>query len=386
MDETTAPALTTFSFGPPEAEAGGLLTIDLGAVKANWQMLRRRVTPAECAAVVKGDAYGCGLEPVTALLYYAGCTTFFVADLAEAKRVRVLAPEATIYVLNGLAPNTGPVFAENYLHPVINSLAELAEWDAFVAGSEWRGGFALHVDTGMNRLGLTIEEAAALAPRVQSEHHGIKLLMSHLIASELPEHPLNDAQIRAFRDIRIMFRGVPASIANSAGLFLGPSALCDMVRPGVALYGANPIPGQLNPMQPVVSLQGRIVQVRNVPSGATVGYDATWKAPHASRIAVVAIGYADGFSRAASATNTKRGGEALVAGRRCPFVGRVSMDLLAIDVTGLSEREARRGDLVTLIGGELDIDAVAARLGTISYEVLAKLGRRYARIYRSAAG
>ena len=386
MDETTAPAVTTFTFGPPQAEAGGVLTIDLGAIKANWQMLRRRVTPAECAAVVKGDAYGCGLEPVTVLLYYAGCTTFFVADLAEAKRARVLAPEASIYVLDGLPPNTGPVFAENNLRPVINSLAELAEWDAFVAGSEWHGGFALHVDTGMNRLGLTIEEAAALAPRVQSEHHGLKLLMSHFIASELTEHPLNDQQMRSFRDIRIMFRSIPSSIANSAGIFLGPSALCDMVRPGVALYGANPNPGQLNPMQPVVDLKARIVQVRDVPSGATVGYDATWKAPRASRIAVLAVGYADGFFRAASATNDKRGGEALVAGQRCPFVGRVSMDLLAIDVTDLPAGAARRGDLVTLIGGDLDVDVVAARLGTISYEVLTNLGRRYARIYRSAAG
>ena len=193
-----------------------------------------------------------------------------------------------------------------------------------------------------------IEEAAASrAPRAirASRHHALD---EHLIASELPEHPLNDAQMRAFRDIRIMFRGVPASIANSAGLFLGPSALCDMVRPGVALYGANPIPGQLNPMQPVVSLQGRIVQVRNVPSGATVGYDATWKAPHASRIAVVAIGYADGFSRAASATNTKRGGDALVAGRRCPFVA-ASPWICSQSSHRLSEREARRGDLVTLI-------------------------------------
>jgi alanine racemase len=284
-----------------------------------------------------------------------------------------------------MPPNTGPAFAENNLRPVINSLGELAEWDAFAGGSEWRGGFALHVDTGMNRLGLTIEEAAALAPRLQTEHHGIKLVMSHFVASELTEHPLNDAQMRTFREVRVMFRGIPSSLANSAGIFLGPSALCDLVRPGVALYGANPMPGQLNPMRPVIDLQGRIVQVREVASGATVGYDATWTAPRASRIAIVAVGYADGFSRAASATNNKRGGEALIAGRRCPIVGRVSMDLLAIDVTDLPERDARRGDLVTLIGGDLDVDVVAARLGTISYEVLTNLGRRYARIYRSAA-
>ncbi len=371
------------TFGPPELEAGGVLTIDLSAIEANWRALRSRATPAECGAVVKGDAYGCGIEPVTALLHHAGCTTFFVADLSEAKRVRRIAADATIYVLHGLMPGAAPAFAEHNLRPVIGSSTELAEWDAFVAANGWRGGMAIHVDTGMNRLGVRIEEAEAIAARLQSEHHGIALLMSHFVASELPDHPLNNKQILLFRDVRRMFRGVPASLANSSGIFLGSPAYCDLVRPGIALYGANPTPGRPNPMQPAVDLKGRIVQLRHVPAGESVGYDAEWVSERASRIAIVAVGYADGYFRTASAATGQRGGEMLIGGRLCPLVGRVSMDLIAIDVTDLPEGAARRGSMATLIGGELDIDRVAGRLGTISYEVLTSLGPRYARVYRN---
>jgi alanine racemase len=385
-DETTppdAPDNTTLLSGPPEAEAGGVLTIDLAAIKANWRQLLRRVTPAEAAAVIKADGYGCGLEPVTALLYHAGCRTFFVADIAEGRRARRIAPEATIYVLNGLPPRTAPVFAENYLRPVIGSLPELAEWDTFVGQSQWRGGIAIHVDTGMNRLGLTPEEAAAVAARMNSENHGIALIMSHFVAAQIGDHPLNERQIRLFREIRAMFRGVSASLANSSGIFLGASAHCDLVRPGAALFGVNPTPGEPNPMRPVITLQGRIVQLRQIESGATVGYDAVWTARRPARIAIASVGYADGYPRTGSATDERPGGEAIVAGQRCPLAGRVSMDLLAIDVSTVPEGQVRRGDLVTLIGGELDLDKVAARLGTIGYEILTRLGHRYARIYRN---
>ena len=183
--------------------------------------LRSQATPAECAAVVKGDGYGCGLEPVAAQLYQAGCTTFFVADLSEAKRARAVAREATIYILNGMPPGTAPVFAEHYLQPVIGNTSELAEWDMFCSSSGWHGGFALHVDTGMNRLGVTIDEAAAIAPRLSTENHGMTLLMSHLVSAEAPDNARNHEQILGFREIRRMFRGIPASLANSSGIFLG---------------------------------------------------------------------------------------------------------------------------------------------------------------------
>ncbi len=377
-----APAEPSFTAGPPAAHAGGILTVDLAALEANWRALTRRATPTECAAVIKADGYGCGIEPVARKLARAGCKTFFVADLAEAAAARAMAPEAAIYVLNGLLPGTAAAFPELRARPVIGSLVALAEWDAFCSANDWRGGAALHVDTGMNRLGISANEAAALAPRIRSENHGITLLMSHLACAELPEHPLNDRQIKLFREVRMLYRGIPSSLANSSGIFLGNPAHCDMVRPGVALYGVNPTPGKSNPMRPVIELQARIVQLRSVPRGETVGYDAQWTAKRATRIAVVAVGYADGFLRAAGSSDTQPGADAIVAGQRCPLAGRVSMDLMAIDITDLPDNAARRGDLVTLIGHEISVDDVATIAGTIGYEVLTSLGRRYHRVYR----
>ncbi len=369
---------------PGQAEAGGILTIDLAAIEANWKKLASTTVPVECAAVVKADAYGCGLEPVTQKLAKAGCRTFFVADVTEGRRVRAIAPDAVIYVLNGLMPGSAQAFADDYLRPVINSATELAEWDAFVAGRSWRGGAALHVDTGMNRLGITIDEAVAIAPRIQSENHGFTLLMSHLACAETPDHPMNDRQIRLFREIRIMYRGVSSSLANSSGIFLGGTIFCDLVRPGVALYGANPTPEKKNPMRPVVELKGRIIQVRPVNKGESVGYGATFGAARSSRIAVVAVGYADGFLRSAAAAKGKPAAEVVVAGKRCPVAGRVSMDLIAVDVTDLPDGAARRGDFATLIGEGISLDELAAAMGTIGYEVLTNLGRRYHRVYKGA--
>ena len=368
--------------GPPAAEAGGILTVDLAAIEANWRALGHRAMPTECAAVIKADGYGCGLEPVAAHLAKAGCKTFFVADLSEARRLRAVAPDPAIYVLNGLLPGTSAAYAELNVRPVIGSLVELAEWDAFCLAQNWRGGAALHVDTGMNRLGITADEAAALAPRIRTEHHGITLLMSHLACSEVPEHPLNEQQIKLFREVRFLYRGIPSSLANSSGIYLGQAAHCDMVRAGVALYGVNPTPGQPNPMRAAIQLQAHVVQVRPVPKGETIGYDAAWTAKHATRIAVAAVGYADGYLRAASASDAAPGGEAIVAGQRCPLAGRVSMDLLAIDITALPDNAVRRGDLVTLIGDGISVDDMAASAGTIGYEVLTSLGRRYHRVYR----
>ena len=367
--------------GPPAAEAGGILTVDLAALVDNWNTLSREATPSECAAVVKADGYGCGLEPVGKALAHAGCKTFFVADLAEARRLRAVVPEHPIYVLNGLLPLTGPAFAEINARPVIGSLVELAEWDAFCAGQGWRGGAALHVDTGMNRLGISADEAAAVAPRIRAGNHGITLLMSHLACAEVPDHPLNAKQIALFREVRMLYRGITGSLANSSGIFLGGSAHCDMVRPGAALYGVNPRPGRANPMRPVIRLQGHIMQVRKVARGETVGYDAVWTARHPARIAVVAVGYADGLPRVLSASDQEPGADAIVAGVRCPFAGRISMDLLAIDISALPDGAARRGDLVTLIGDGITVDAVANLAGTIGYEILTSLGRRYHREY-----
>jgi alanine racemase len=224
----------------------------------------------------------------------------------------------------------------------------------------------------------------AIAERSRTENHGFTLLMSHLACAETPDHPLNDKQIRLFREIRIMFRGIPSSLANSAGIFLGGTLHCDLVRPGIALYGGNPTPGKKNPMRPVVELKGRIIQVRPVKKGESVGYGATFSTVRPTRLAVVALGYGDGYMRSAAAAKGKPSAYVIVAGKHCPIAGRISMDLLAIDVTDLPDGAARRGDLVTLLGPDLGIDELAASCGTISYEVLTSLGNRYHREYKAA--
>src|SRR5262249_7532571 len=211
---------------------------------------------------------------------------------------------------------------------------------------------------------------------------GFTLVMSHLACAEIPDHPMNDRQIRLFREIRILYRGVASSLANSSGIFLGGGAYCDLVRPGVALYGVNPTPGKANPMRPVVELNGRGIQGGGVKKGERVGYGAACTATRPSRIAIVALGYADGYLRSASAAKAKPAAQVIIAGKRCSIAGRVSMDVLAVDVTDLPDGTVRRGDFATLIGGGMSVDDVAAARGTIGYEVLNHLGRREPRVYK----
>jgi alanine racemase len=371
--------------GPPEGETGSVLTVDCGAIVRNWKKLSNHAAPAECAAVVKADAYGCGIEPVGRALREAGCRTFFVAHIAEARQLRDVLSDADIYVTNGIPPGEAHVFAELNAQPVIGNLAELAEWDAFRANAKWDGGAALHFDTGMNRLGLDINEAAAIAERIKLQNHGISLVMSHFAASDEPDHPFNPHQVQALRDIRQLFPHIPASLANSSGIFLGASAHFDIVRPGIALYGGNPTPWTDNPMEPTVELKARIVQTRTIENGATVGYNTTWTARRQTRVAIAATGYADGYPRPAGASDTFTGGFAMVGGQRCPVIGRVSMDLLAIDITDVPELTdgTRRGDAVTLLGDGITIDELAAWGRTISWDVLTRLGRRCHRVWKN---
>jgi alanine racemase len=236
----------------------------------------------------------------------------------------------------------------------------------------------------MNRLGIPLEEAVALAPRVQTANHGFTLLMSHLVCAEIPDHPLNTSQIRLFKEVHSLFRGVPASLANSSGIFLGASAYCDLVRPGAALYGINPVPGRPNPMQSVVELSARILQIRKVDRGGTVGYGASWTAKRPSRIAVAAVGYADGLPRTLGGIDSAQNGVAVISGKQCPFVGRISMDLICIDITNLPEGAVHRGGTATFIGEGISIDEIAARAGTIGYEILTHLSPRCHIVYRGA--
>jgi alanine racemase len=364
------------------ATATGVLTVDLDAIVANWRKLEKTAVPAECAAVIKADAYGCGVAPVARALAGAGCKTFFVATLDEARDARAALPTAAIYVLDSFFQNSGDAYAKIDAKPVIGDLNELAEWDVFCRRSGWAGGAAIHIDTGMNRLGLTLTEAQGIVPRINAGDHGITLVMSHLACAESLNHPLNARQLATFREISSHFTGVPASLSNSSGIFLGAPFQFELVRPGAALYGVNPTPEADNPMQPVIELKARIAQIRTIEKGESVGYGGVWTARRPTRLAIIAAGYADGYFRAAGGGDGTRSAEAMVAGKRCPLAGRISMDLMAIDITDLDKNAVRRGHMVTLIGQGITVDELAHHFGTIGYEVLTSLGPRYARVYK----
>jgi alanine racemase len=365
-----------------EASASAILTINLGALVANWLRLRGMSQRAECAAVVKADAYGLGMEQAASALSRAGCKTFFVATIAEAGSLRALLPDATIYVLGGLLTNTAPLFQVHNLRPVLNSEAEVKEWAEYCAASGQPLPAAIHIDSGMNRLGLSALEVDAIAPVASLwKMFELSLIMSHLACSDEVGHPKNERQRKIFDALRAKLPSAPASLANSAGILLGRQHHYDMVRPGIAIYGGRPQQTGDNPFQPAVTLFGRILQVRDVVSGETIGYGATRTLKRPTRIAVVAVGYADGIFRALSTRDDKEGLSVFIGGHAAPILGRVSMDLITVDVTTIPGDIARRGEWVELIGPNVSAQAMAHHAGTIDYEILTNLGTRALRRY-----
>ena len=365
-----------------EASASAILTINLGALVANWLRLRGMSQRAECAAVVKADAYGLGMEQAASALSRAGCKTFFVATIAEAGSLRALLPDATIYVLGGLLTNTAPLFQLHNLRPVLNSEAEVKEWAEYCAASGQPLPAAIHIDSGMNRLGLSALEVDAIAPVASLwKMFELSLIMSHLACSDEVGHPKNERQRKIFDALRAKLPSAPASLANSAGILLGRQHHYDMVRPGIAIYGGRPQQTGDNPFQPAVTLFGRILQVRDVVSGETIGYGATRTLKRPTRIAVVAVGYADGIFRALSTRDDKEGLSVFIGGHAAPILGRVSMDLITVDVTTIPGDIARRGEWVELIGPNVSAQAMAHHAGTIDYEILTNLGTRALRRY-----
>ncbi len=364
---------------PTAARAGAILTIDLDAVADNYRRLCAALGGTACAAVGKADAYGLGMARVAPALARAGARIFFVAQMEEAMALRAMFPvEVEIYVLNGLGTDPAAEFQAGRVHPVLNSLGEIDAWAAVARAAGRALPAAVHIDTGMSRLGLPDDELEALAAdRGRLAGIDLRYLVSHLACADRPEHPLNAEQLRLFRAARACLPDAPASFANSSGIFLGADYHLDLARPGVALYGVNPTPGQPNPMRQVVRLHGKILQVREIDASRTVGYGATHRAAGPTRIATVAVGYADGYLRSLS-----NRGSAWLGDRRVPVVGRVSMDLITLDVTGASAEAARPGAFVDLIGADLSTDEVAEAAGTIGYEILTSLGRRYHRVYR----
>ena len=371
-----------------DRDAQAVLTVDLDALGSNWRALAARAAPAECAAAVKADAYGIGIAAAVPALARAGCLTFFVAHASEGRRARAALDAAgfgaRIFVLNGFHPASAgfDAFRAHGLDAVLGSAEELDAWSAAraAAGGGRLPEAALHVDTGMNRLGFPVEDARSLS-QAELSAAGVTLVMSHLVSAEDPADPVNARQIAAFDHARDgTLKGLPASLANSSGVFLPERPLYDLVRPGFALYGGNPTPGRPNPMAPVAKLRARVLQLRSVPVGATAGYNARWTAERPSRLATIALGYADGVPIGGSGIGG-RGAEVFVGGVPCRLVGRISMDLSIADVTDLPPGAIAAGDTVEWLGPHRDVDALAARCGTIGYEILVNLGRRHRRHY-----
>jgi alanine racemase len=363
--------------------APGRVTIDLGALADNWRALAGRAAPGRCAAVIKANGYGIGVSRAAPALWAAGARVFFVAHFNEGIAARQALPdEAQIYVLNGLESGAEPAnYVDHRLAPAIGGAEELERWSAFAARQDRISPCAIHLDTGMNRLGFESLAHLRTAMATHGATSGADLLMSHFVSSEIPGDPINLAQIELFEAARAAFPHLPASLANSSGMFLDPSRIYDLSRPGYALYGGNPIPGRPNPMRPVVTLTAAIQQIRSIETGMSCGYNAQWTAKRPTRLATLLIGYADGLPRRAGATDAKAGAEVGIAGRRVPLVGRVSMDLAIVDVTDLPEHQVRVGDPVELFGESIDLDDFASRSGTIGYHLLTSLGPRYQRHY-----
>jgi alanine racemase len=365
------------SFGP----APGRLNIDLAALAYNWRALARRASPAGCAAVVKANAYGIGIENAAPALWSAGARVFFVAQFEEGLAARRFLPdEASIYVLNGLESGADPLdYAEHRLKPVIGGAEELERWSGLAKRLARTSPFALHLDTGMRRLGFESLPTLRQATQRYEAARGADLLMSHFVSSEVPDDPNNAAQIELFDEARAAFPHLAASLANSSGMFLGGRPIYDLSRPGYALYGGNPTPGDANPMRAVATLTVAVQQTRWVEAGGTCGYNAQWTARRRTRLATLLAGYADGLPRGAGATDARPGAEVAIAGQRCRLVGRVSMDLCIADVTELPEEAVRPGVRAEFFGAAVDLDDFATRSGTIGYQILTSLGPRYQR-------
>jgi alanine racemase len=361
-------------------DPSAIVTIDLDAIAANWRDLSARHAAGPVAAVVKANAYGLGAREVTRRLLAAGARHVFVAEFEEALALRDIVPQAVLLaVLHGLVAGAEAEAEAAGIVPVLNDLGALRRWSAHAAARGVRLPAILQIDTGMNRLGLGRGEVERLAqdpaPLAALD---LRFVMTHFVASEEPANPINREQVARFDAWRAMLPAAPTSVANSSGIFLGDFAGSDLARPGAALYGINPTPDAANPMRTVVTLEARILQVRDIEAGESVGYNSTWVAARPSRIATVAAGYADGYLRSLSGR-----GVGLVGGRQVPLAGRVSMDLLTFDVTDAPE--AATGGFIRLIGPDLPPDAVAARAGTNAYEILTSLGARYRRLYRGRA-
>ncbi len=368
------------------ASATGVIVTDLDALVRNYAKLRDLAAPAECAAVVKANGYGVGAVPASHALAAAGCQTLFVATLAEAQALRAELTKPDIYVLDGLTSGSAALFTEADLRPVLGDMGEIAEWSEHCRETGRKLPAALHVDTGMNRLGLKVDGQRELIANLEIlDSFDLTLVMSHLACGDTPDDPKNDDQRAHFQSFIEKLPSARASLANSAGIFLGKPYHFDLVRPGVALYGGNPFSERANPMEPVVRLYGRVMQTGEAKAGETVGYGAALKLARDTRYATIAIGYADGFFRSLGSSNERLGAVAYAGKHPAPILGRVSMDLTVFDITDIPEAAVQRGGFLELIGRHFTVDDAGACAGSMAYEILTSLSRRCHRIYFGGA-
>jgi alanine racemase len=354
--------------------------VRLGAILENYRTIQRLASPASAAPVVKADAYGTGMEGVAKMLASrARCDTFFVARHNEGMALRKILPDARIYVLDGAPPDAVPLLISHRLTPVLNSLAEVAAWSAAGRALNTELDAALHVDTGMNRLGAPPSELTLLAADARKRFAFINLVlvMSHLACADDPDAEMNPIQLDRFRTALAMLPTAPASLASSGGVLLGRDYAFDLVRPGLGLYGGNPQPRKLNPFMVSAQLLGRVLQLRRVDKDESVGYGASFRAGRPSVIATVALGYADGLMRAIG-----NRGSVAISGTRAPIVGRLSMDLLTVDVT--DHPTVSVGQEVELVGDVITLDELAEASGTAPYEILTSLAGRAPRQFIEA--
>lgn len=367
------------------SSACGQLTVDLAALRQNYLALQKLAATADCGAAVKANGYGVGGPPVVRTLRNSGCSVFFVALLEEAIDILPEAGDGDVYVLNGIVPGSAHLFAEHGIRPVLGNLEEIEDWAECCRGAGDRLPAALHIDTGINRLGL---ETSALEQLLGNDSllgaFKTSLVMSHFACADDPDNPMNAKQRETFAALKERLPEAPASLANSAATLSSPDNHFDLVRPGIALYGGRALADRPNSMQPVVHLAGQIMQVRQVAAGSKVGYGATWTAQRESRIAVVGAGYADGYIRLLGGTDDRLRARVFVGDQFAPVVGRVSMDMITVDVTDIDPNVAKRGATVELLGKNITVDELADAAQTIGYEVLTSLGSRYRRVYSPA--
>ena len=377
MNTVTAPSETH------TVPVANRLVVDLGAVRRNFRTLAARGSIAECAGVVKADAYGLGLEPVAQALARAGARTFFTAFTGEAVRLRPLFPEASIFVLSPYLGSDAAALLRENLVPCLYERGAVEAWSALGAARGAPVPAAIHVETGVNRLGMCESEARAISREWKPDGWlDLRLVMSHLASGDDPRAPTNRVQLERFRTLQSLFPGVRASLANSAAILLGPEYHFDLLRPGIAVFGHDPHYRVSAPrVRPVATFEARLAQAKDLHAGETIGYGETFTCPRDMRVGVLLAGYADGLPRRLSPNADKAPLRLAIGGHRIPLLGRVSMDMTVVDLSDVPEAEARPGAMVEIFGSRVSIESVAERAGTIPNEILTGIGRRVPREY-----